>query len=295
MFPELCKREGSKDGYYGELKDEVSKELSPQDTMFQGNQEHYYGVGISSMKSIMNALYLAGREPGNVLSILDFACGHGRVNRFLAKAFPEAKITACDVDKAGVDFCAKTFGSRPVYSDPDPTKIPISEQFDLIWCSSLLTHLKSEDWERFIKFFENHLNDKGIVIFSTHGRYTAYQIASESRKYAAEEDKMAGLIDDYNRGGFGYFDYYNMDSYGLSLSSPAYVMSELQKFPSLKILFFSERALDNHQDVVALIKEKELWSYDSRTPLTRATPAASPGIGSRLLTKTRRWLTGSRP
>ena len=47
--------------------------------------------------------------------MLDFACGHGRVMRTLKAAFPDALLTACDIDRDGVDFCARTFGAAPVY------------------------------------------------------------------------------------------------------------------------------------------------------------------------------------
>ena len=40
-------------------------------------------------------------------SILDFGCGFGRVLRMLKAAYPEARLTAADVKREGVDFCAR--------------------------------------------------------------------------------------------------------------------------------------------------------------------------------------------
>ena len=65
-------------------------------------------------------------DVADVKRILDLPCGHGRVLRYLSAAFPEAEITACDIMREGVDFCASTFGAIPVYSQDDPQQIPLA-------------------------------------------------------------------------------------------------------------------------------------------------------------------------
>src|SRR5437870_5495298 len=81
------------------------------------------------------ALTAAGKT--DVRRILDLPCGHGRVLRVLKAAFPGAALTACDIDRDGVDFCASRFGAEPVYSVEDPGRIPVRGPFDLIWVGSL--------------------------------------------------------------------------------------------------------------------------------------------------------------
>ena len=81
-------------------------------------------------------------------NILDLPSGYGRVMRFLKAEFPEAALTACDVIREGVDFCARTFGARAIYGKEDPSELELDERFDLIWCGSLLTHVDEENWGR---------------------------------------------------------------------------------------------------------------------------------------------------
>src|SRR4029453_1584213 len=92
--------------------------ISPLDGMYvAGGEAHYFGVGADALKLVRQAMSLAGKE--NISSILDLPCGHGRVLRYLKAAFPQASLTACDLDHGCVDFCVATFGARGVYSAAD--------------------------------------------------------------------------------------------------------------------------------------------------------------------------------
>src|SRR5262249_49007558 len=92
---------------------EVCLKIDLNDMMYEGNPTAYFLSGYSALSCIRRALDAAGKK--SALSILDFGCGHGRVLRTLAANFPEARLTAVDSNKGGVDFCAKEFGAKPVY------------------------------------------------------------------------------------------------------------------------------------------------------------------------------------
>jgi SAM-dependent methyltransferase len=115
---------------------EIVRAVSPRDDMFEGSFENYLEKGRDALRLISLAA-LAMPKTG-FQRILDLPCGYGRVLRVLRAAFPRAEITACDIDAAGVDYCAETFGVTPVYSDPDPSRVDLGGPFDLIWCGSLL-------------------------------------------------------------------------------------------------------------------------------------------------------------
>src|SRR5260370_28242185 len=126
--------------------------------MFTDEPEVYFSVGWSALRCINISLMAAGTEPASVGTILDLPCGHGRVQRYLREAFQNADITACDLLHDGVDYCAKTFGARPLYSDENPANIAIeANSFDLIWVGSLLTHLRADRWRDFLGLFERSL------------------------------------------------------------------------------------------------------------------------------------------
>jgi 2-polyprenyl-3-methyl-5-hydroxy-6-metoxy-1,4-benzoquinol methylase len=84
--------------------------------------------------------------------------------------FPDAHLTACDLDRDAVDFCAAEFNARPVYSHEDIRCVSLDQCFDVIWCGSLFTHLDSQQWPDFLGFFAEHLSPDGVLVFTTHGR-----------------------------------------------------------------------------------------------------------------------------
>ena len=125
---------------FEDLKQNIIRTISPKDSMYiRGQEAHYFSVGRSAIRNINTGLIAANlSSPAN---ILDMACGYGRVLRMLKAYFPEARLTACEIDSNAVDFCAETFGAKKAYSDINFGQIVLSEKFDLIWCGSLLTHL----------------------------------------------------------------------------------------------------------------------------------------------------------
>lgn len=128
-----------------------SLDIADGDTMYHGGVEHYQSVGVSAWRCITAAMLAADAESPK--RVLDMPSGHGRVLRVLRSALPDAHLTACDIEKNGVDYCAATFGATPVYSDTDLDKVRFEQPFDLIWCGSLLTHLDVPGWLSCFKLF----------------------------------------------------------------------------------------------------------------------------------------------
>jgi len=233
----------------------VVDDISPKDEMFLGNKEHFFQVGQSALQCIKLAILASGRDISDITKILDLPCGYGRVMRMMSLAFPEAKLTGCDLLHDGVDFCAQMFGANKLYSDKRIKNVETNEKFDLIWCGSLLTHLDSGQWEEFFNFFNEALAPGGILVFTTHGRYVANLMRSNKCNYGIDNnDKLAKVVDDYRLKGFGYSNYPNSDEYGISVSSPSFVLDLLEQQSGLRILTYLEKGWDNHQDVIACIK-----------------------------------------
>ena len=214
--------------------------------------EGYYRVGLAALAYIRLALDVAGAdEPRN---ILDLPSGYGRVLRMLKAAFPDADLTACDIDRAAVDFCVEAFGAIPAYSTEDPSDLRLAGDYDLIWCGSLLTHLDAEGWRRFLPWFERHLREEGILVFTTHGRSIADEVGTRRREFAVRD--LNALVAAYEDAGFGYEPYPNHEmDYGVSLSSPAWVCRELERCPSLKLIMYTEQGWDGFQDTVTCVRQ----------------------------------------
>ena len=264
----------------GDVRPQV--QISPNDEMFGNSLDHYFTIGRSALNLIQRALQVAGSpEPRR---ILDLPCGHGRVMRYLRAAFPEAEISACDLNRDGVEFCAETFGALPVFSAEDPRDVPVEGEFDLIWCGSLLTHLDADRWPMFIELFRSHLSQSGVMCFTVNGAHTAdlLRIATYSRDPADPGDEISmpsaeerirmatareyfpltqaskeQMLHSYATGGFGYTDYGDVGSYGLSVSSPAWLCGVLERFRDLRVVVYGEHSWDQ-QDFVACARRERM-------------------------------------
>ena len=227
----------------------VNRQVSPYDLMYKGSghPERYFRWGPEALRCIELALLTAGKV--DITRILDLPCGHGRVLRTLRAAFPEAEVTACDLDRDSVDFCAEHLGAVPVYSDERPDNIELDGPFDIIWCGSLLTHLNDDLWPGWLKLFTSVLGPGAVLVFTTHGPHIAQHLRSRAREINKE------LLDGYDREGFGYREDPGQGYYGTSLSSLSWVSGQLEQSPGLRLLSYTERGWWGWQDTVAAIRE----------------------------------------
>jgi hypothetical protein len=94
----------------------------------------------------------------------------------------------------------------------------------------------------------------GLLIFSTQGRCSIHWIRSGICTYDLDSTQLSILLDGWERNGFGYVNYLNMNDYGVSVSSLAWVLLQLEKLPDLRLLTVTEMGWDNHQDVIACVR-----------------------------------------
>ncbi len=102
-------------------------------------------------------------------SFLDFASGWGRLTRFLVRAIPPERLVVSDIDGSAVRFQEETFGVRGVVSTADPAAFPIEDRFDLIFASSLFSHLPPGRFEEWLEALFHRLRPAGVLAFSVHG------------------------------------------------------------------------------------------------------------------------------
>lgn len=235
-----------------ELLSKVSTRIYHNDGMYQGDGVHYFKVGLSAISCINKALESAGLE--SVRSILDFPCGSGRVLRFLLHRFPEAEITACELERGPVEFCVRTLGARPAYSSLNLDEVSLEKKFDLIWCGSLVTHLNERGLIALFQLFRRHLAEGGLLIFTTHGDFVQRRMPTRDFDYGLAAEQIARIGADYDRSGYGFEDYPGEKDYGVSLTSPEWIRAQIRDVNGLREVFFKERGWDNHQDVFGFIR-----------------------------------------
>ena len=234
-----------------DLLSRVSSEIAWREGVFDGETAHYLLVGLSAIECVDAALGAAGTRPPR--RILDLPSGHGRVLRFLAKRFPDALITACDIDEDGVEFCVQAFGAQGVYSRPDLDGLFLDDEYDLIWCGSLVTHLDAGRIAALLRFFARHLAPDGVVVFTTHGEFVAQRLPTDEFDYGLERTAITRMTVEYARTGFAYADYANTTGYGVSISTPAWVRDAAHA-AGLREVYFAPRGWDAHQDVFGFVK-----------------------------------------
>ncbi len=230
-----------------------SRAISPGETMFfdPGHPELYFFHGKSAMRLVFGTLSLLGRERTSVSSILDFACGHGRVTRYFRSCFPHASIVASDVDAAGVKFCAETFEAVPHISTSDRIEaINFERSFDLIWVGSLLTHVDAADWHRFLALWERSLNPGGILIFTYASTYVRY-LAAGGEFANLDQAALAHATRSFDESGFGYLPYAPGGNFGQTFASEPWVSDFMARYPALRSVLHFERGWGARQNAVA--------------------------------------------
>jgi SAM-dependent methyltransferase len=225
------------------------RRLSDSDEMAAAaTPRQYYHLGLSALALIERARAAAQiTEPPR--TVLDFACGHGRVLRMLVANFPQAEFTACDVNRDGVAFCARSFGASGVYADQDPAQVQLGGRFDLIWVGSLFTHLDAPRWHGFLELLASHLERDGLLVFTVHGRGAIEELRVGQRTFAVAD--ADGLLERCDRDGFAYEHYLGHDSFGISLSRPWWVCRELERHARLELVLYAEGGWNGRQDAVA--------------------------------------------
>jgi SAM-dependent methyltransferase len=229
-----------------------------------GSLRRYFEVGESALSCICAGLDAA--NAGTPAKILDLPSGYGRVLRHMRALWPEAQITAMDLVAGAVEFCAATFGARPVVSrQPVWLVTEAGEDYDLLWCGSLLTHFDSPDWEPTLRYFRDRLRPGGTLVFTTHGELPIDSLAGDP---AAVARIGRWVPPDYGMGpaalemarcardsGFAFTHYQNdTRPYGFSVSTPTWVQEAVRNVPGFKFVLHQPAGWFDHQDVWTFVR-----------------------------------------
>lgn len=100
---------------------------------------------------------------------LDFASGYGRFTRHLIEELPAERIVVSDVCEDAVRFQRERFGVAAVPSSTDPADSKLDGTFDLIYVSSLFSHLPMRTFRAWLAKLISLLSPHGLLLFSTNG------------------------------------------------------------------------------------------------------------------------------
>jgi SAM-dependent methyltransferase len=232
--------------------------VSRNDSMVAaGAEQQYYDIGRSALQLITMAGELCDKP--HYPKILDYACGHGRVLRWIKAQYPYAEITACDIDEDAVEYCASTFEVKGAVADNSFANGTFENQFDLIWCGSLLTHLDSKHWWAALERMIAWTAECGVLIFSVQGRFLASEMLSGRAAYASNVD-VERLLENYRKSGYAFEPYFENphNEYGMTLTSPGFLGKAIERYNDVILRSYMEQAW-GVQDVVILYKSKNFF------------------------------------
>jgi SAM-dependent methyltransferase len=227
----------------------VSLRVHRRETMYGYGGRHYLSVGLSAIECIDRVV----GQDSSPTSVLDFACGYGRVLRFLRVRFPRARLVASDVDARAVRFCRRVLGAEVFLSDAEFDDIGLEDRFALIWCGSLITHLDREAALRLLAFLAAHLADDGTCLVSAHAEVTDRKLREEQGAYGLCDEARRAILEGFDVGGFGYVDYPGHSGYGVSLVARDTLL-DMAGGVGLAEASFQPGGWDDHQDAYAFVR-----------------------------------------
>ena len=235
-----------------ELFASVNKAVAPGDGMFKDTEPaHYFLVGASALAAVIEALSATRLDMQNVTRVLDYACGFGRVLRWLRAAFPDAFLLGVDANRIAVEEASALLGVETRHLDTSLAH-PIDKPFDLIWVGSLITHLPEKETRRVLKYLQEHLTETGVIVFTTHGQLVEQRIETRAQTYNLDEEGVKQTVEDFCTGGYGFANYKNRSGYGVSVATPSRIMSIVETC-GLQPVYFKAQGWASHQDVYGCI------------------------------------------
>ena len=254
--------------------------IHPRDQMLLHSLRHhrdagaafsqYFGIALQqygSARQIMQILF--GGAAGDI-DVLDFACGYGRLLRFLGLAMPSSRIWASELQTDAVAFVEHAFGVQTFASKADPARFTPGRQFDFIWVASLFSHLPEPLFHAWLAKLISLLTPRGVLCFSV--RDAALMPEGEARPASGIAYVQASENADLGT-----------DIYGTTYADEAFVRRALRiATGDERPLRRLPRALANEQDlyVVAADLQRDLsglaafrrgpWGWLDRRDLSRS-------------------------
>lgn len=162
----------------------VNATISPDDDIFRFFCNHpsslnpvrdYLADGWRTMMELQEVLGAVDKPLWRCNSFLEFACGHGRFTRHLARAVGPARLAVSDVVPGSVEFLQDTLGVDGFYSTLSPEHLAIPQKYEVIFVLSLFSHLPFSAWGPWIAKLHGALAPGGVLVFTTHGESFAKQ------------------------------------------------------------------------------------------------------------------------
>jgi trans-aconitate methyltransferase len=205
----------------------------------------YFAIALQQHSMARQILRVLFGPQASALDVLDFACGHGRLLRFLVLSLPPERIWAVDLQPDAVEFVSRAFGVHAAMSDEDPSRFTLDRRFDFIWVASLFSHLPEHLFHAWLARLVGMLTPRGVLCFSVRDGTSDAGIRYTTD---SENARLAGAI------------------YGTTYAGAAFVREALRRATGDERGYCRiRRALANEQDlyIVAGDPRRDLSGLES--------------------------------
>ncbi|MBE9225157.1 class I SAM-dependent methyltransferase [Phormidium sp. LEGE 05292] len=181
----------------------------------------------------------------NVNSFLDFACGYGRITRYLVQKMSTEKIWVSDIYAEAVEFQKLQFGVNGIVSVINPNDYPVERKYDCIFVFSLFTHLPEKNFVSWLEKLYSMLSPNGILIFTVHDAILMpqEQVMPESGICFLPQSESRSL---------------NKDEYGSTWVTESFVADAIAKASHGKALYHRIKKGLLIQDLYLVVNEPKL-------------------------------------
>jgi SAM-dependent methyltransferase len=128
----------------------------------------YFNVALQQYNAAQQVLRALFPGATDRIDVLDFACGYGRLLRFLSLAMPRQHLYASEIQADALQYVRESFGVQGIASHGSPDDFRPGRSFDLIWVASLFSHLPERLFEAWLRRLVDCLAPDGVLCFSVH-------------------------------------------------------------------------------------------------------------------------------
>ncbi|MFK8049339.1 MAG: class I SAM-dependent methyltransferase [Halioglobus sp.] len=158
--------------------------LPPPDLAFDAyngvDWHNYRDVG-AVHASIFADIVKRTHPPGE-LSILEWGCGPGRLIRNMRGLFDgyNLQLTGTDYNPRTIEWCSKNLPEIDFHLNELMPPLPFpDEQYDLVYCFSVFTHLSEEAQKAWAAELKRLVKPGGVFICTTHGEDCRHLLTSQ--------------------------------------------------------------------------------------------------------------------